>query len=42
LSLDDIIEALTEAQKEARKAREQRLDAKTFSAVMRDKAKVGS
>lgn len=41
LSLDDIIEALAEAQKEARKAREQRLDAKTFSAVMRDKAKGG-
>ena len=41
LSLDDIIEALGEAHKEARKAREQRLDAKTFSAVMRDKAKLG-
>lgn len=41
LSLDDIIEALGEAHKEARKAREQRLDAKTFSAVMRDKAKGG-
>lgn len=41
LSLDDIIEALGEAHKEARKAREQRLDAKTFSAVMRDKARDG-
>ena len=39
LSLDDLIEALGEAQKEARKAREQGLDAKTFSAVMKDKAK---
>lgn len=42
LSLDDLIEALGEAQKEAKKAREQGLDAKTFSAVMRDKAKAGS
>lgn len=41
LSLDDFIEALAEAQKEARKAREQSLDAKTFSAVMRDKARKG-
>ena len=41
LSLDDLIEALAEAQKEARKAREQGLDAKTFSAVMKDKAKKG-
>ncbi len=41
LSLDDIIEALAEAQREARKAREQKLDAKTFSAVMRDKATAG-
>lgn len=39
LSLDDFIEALSEAQKEARKAREQSLDAKTFAAVMRDKAR---
>ncbi|MBI1246882.1 ParB/RepB/Spo0J family partition protein [bacterium] len=41
LSLDDLIEALGDAQKEARKAREQGLDAKTFSAVMKDKAKKG-
>jgi len=41
LSLDDFIEALAEAQKEARKAREQSLDAKTFAAVARDKAKQG-
>jgi len=42
LSLDDLIEALGEAQKEARKAREQGLDAKTFSAVMKDKSKKGA
>ena len=42
LSLDDLIEALVEAQKEAKKAREQGLDAKTFSAVMKDKAKAGN
>ncbi|MCZ2340472.1 MAG: ParB/RepB/Spo0J family partition protein [Bacteroidales bacterium] len=42
LSLDDFIESLSEAQKEARKAREQSLDAKTFSAVMKDKAKKGA
>ncbi|WP_425400196.1 ParB/RepB/Spo0J family partition protein [Aeoliella sp.] len=41
LSLDDLIDALGDAQKEARKAREQGLDAKTFSAVMKDKAKKG-
>ncbi len=39
LSLDELIEALGEAQKEAKRAREQGLDAKTFSAVMKDKAK---
>jgi ParB family chromosome partitioning protein len=39
LSLDDLIDALGEAQKEAKKAREQGLDAKTFQAVMRDRAK---
>ncbi len=39
LSLDGFIESLTEAQKEARKAREQSLDAKTFAAVMKDKAR---
>lgn len=38
LSLDDFIEALGEAQKEARKAREQKLDVKTWQSVMRDKA----
>lgn len=41
LSLDELIEALAEAQKEARKAREQGLDAKTLAAVLKDKAKKG-
>jgi ParB-like chromosome segregation protein Spo0J len=41
LSLDDLIEALAEAQKEAKKAREQGLDSRTFQAVLRDKAKRG-
>lgn len=41
LSLDDLIEALGEAGKEARRARDQGLDAKTFQAVLRDKAKAG-
>ena len=42
LSLDELIDALGEAQKEAKKARDQSLDVKTFQAVMRDKAKAGS
>jgi ParB family chromosome partitioning protein len=43
LSLDDFIESLSEAHKEAKRAREQSLDAKTFAAVMKDKArKVGA
>jgi ParB family chromosome partitioning protein len=42
LSLDDIIEALGEAQKEAKKGREQGLDSKTWQSVMRDKSKAGS
>jgi ParB family chromosome partitioning protein len=41
LSLDDFVEARGEAQKEAKKAREQSLDARTFAAVMKDKAKKG-
>ena len=41
LSLDDLIEALAEVGKEARKARDQGLDARTFQAVLRDKAKAG-
>jgi ParB/RepB/Spo0J family partition protein len=41
LSLDDFIEALSEAQKEARKAREQKLDVKTWQSVMRDKSRAG-
>jgi ParB family chromosome partitioning protein len=41
LTLDDVIETLTELLKEAKKANDQGLDSKTFSAVMRDKAKAG-
>ncbi len=39
LSLDDLIESLGEAQKEAKKARDQGLDAKTFQLVLKDKSK---
>jgi hypothetical protein len=42
MSLDDMIDALAEAHKEAKKARDQGLDVKTFQAVMRDRAKAGS
>ena len=42
VSLDDAIEAAQEWIKEAKKASEQGLDAKTFQAVMRDKAKNGA
>ena len=41
ISLDEMIESLAEAGKEAKKARDQGLDARTFSAVMRDRAKAG-
>lgn len=41
LGLDEVIEHLGVAQKEARKARDQNLDVKTWSAVMRDRAKKG-
>ena len=41
LSLADLIEALAEAQKEARKARDQNLDVKTWQSVMRDKSRAG-
>ena len=41
LTLDDLIESLGEAQREAKKAREQGLDARTFQAVLRDKARKG-
>ena len=40
ISLDDMIEALVELLKEAKKASEQGLDAKTFERVCKDKAKV--
>jgi ParB/RepB/Spo0J family partition protein len=42
LSLEDFIEALGAALKEAKKALEQGLDSKTFAAVVRDKAKAGA
>jgi ParB family transcriptional regulator, chromosome partitioning protein len=42
LTLDDVIETLSELLKEARKANDQGLDSKTFSAVMRDKSKAGA
>ncbi len=41
MGLHELIEALNETIKEARKARESGLDVKTFQAVLRDKAKVG-
>ena len=41
LTLDDVIETLGELLKEAKRANDQRLDSKTFSAVLRDKSKAG-
>ena len=41
LSLDDVAEALTEAQREVRKARDQGIDVKAFNAVQSSKAKAG-
>ena len=41
LGLDEVVEALNEAQKEARKARDQNLDVKTWSAIMRDRVRNG-
>jgi ParB/RepB/Spo0J family partition protein len=41
ISLDDMIEAMQELLKEARKASEQGLDARTFQRVCKDKAKRG-
>jgi ParB family chromosome partitioning protein len=41
LGMDEVIEALGTAQKEARKARDQNLDVKTWSAVMRDRSRNG-
>jgi hypothetical protein len=41
LSLDDLIDSLGEAQREAKKARDQGLDVRTFQAVLRDKARKG-
>jgi ParB/RepB/Spo0J family partition protein len=42
ISLDDMIEAIVELLKEAKRASEQGLDAKTFERVCKDKAKVKS
>ena len=39
LGLDEMIDALAEAQKEARRGRDQNLDARTWQAVMRDRAR---
>ena len=39
LSLDEAIDAMSEAVKEAKKARDQFLDIRTFAAVMRDRAR---
>ncbi|HTU92796.1 MAG TPA: ParB/RepB/Spo0J family partition protein [Gemmataceae bacterium] len=41
LGLDEVIEALSQAHKEARKARDQNIDVKTWAAVMRDRARKG-
>jgi ParB family transcriptional regulator, chromosome partitioning protein len=41
LSLDDLLNTVIDLTKEIRKANDQGLDSKTFSAVMRDKSKVG-
>jgi ParB family chromosome partitioning protein len=41
LSLDDLIESLSDALKEARRSRELNLDVRTFSSVLKDKAKNG-
>lgn len=38
LSLDDLVESLSDALKEARRANEQNLDVRTFAAVLKDKA----
>jgi ParB family transcriptional regulator, chromosome partitioning protein len=42
LGLDEVIEALGEVLKEAKKANDSGLDVKTWAAVLRDKAKVGA
>lgn len=39
LSMDDVAEALAEAQKEVRRARDQQMDVRAFNAVMSSKAK---
>lgn len=42
MTMHELIDALTEAMKEARKARDDGLDVKTFQSVLRDKSKVGA
>jgi hypothetical protein len=42
LSLDDLVDSLGQAQKEARKARDQGQDIKSFQAVMAAKSKKSS
>ena len=39
LTLDDLIDCFADAQREAKRARDQNLDVKTFQAVLRDRAK---
>ena len=41
MTLDEMIDSLIEASKQAKKSRDQGLDAKTFQAVMRDRARAG-
>lgn len=41
LTLEDVIETLSDLLKEARKAKDQGLDSKTFTAVLKDKTKAG-
>jgi hypothetical protein len=41
MTLDDVEEVLVALLKEVRRGKDQGLDAKTFSAVLRDKAKAG-
>ncbi len=42
MTLDEMIDSLVEASKQAKKARDQGLDAKTFESVMRDRARAGA
>ena len=42
MTLDEMIDSLVEASKQAKKARDQGLDANTFESVMRDRARAGA